>query len=74
MDKPWMVLIWSQASIKLRRIESVEMAGFIDGEYPDLIVRYLYFIDTAGRLRQSPIRGKRKIGELQEKRTIHAVV
>jgi len=50
------------------------MAGFIDRKYSDLIVRYLNFVDTARSLRQSPIGGKRKIGELQEKRTVYAIV
>ena len=59
---------------RLRRIKTVEMAGFVDGDYSDLIVRHVYFVDAARSLRQSPIGGKRKVCELHEKRAIYAVV
>ena len=58
----------------LRRRKTVEMGGVVDSSDVYLGASDVDLIDTARSLREPPIGGKRKIGQLNKQRPVYAIV
>ena len=55
-------------------IKTVEMGGLVDRENPNLAADYVDFVNAAGGLCKPPKGAERKVGELKQERSVHAVV